>query len=372
MVSFTSTEFFSEPGVTFAIALIAFAITISWRSALAAMITGSTGVALAILFRVDSLVLVLPLTPLLLRPEQWKAAVKRPLSLLGLGPIFAAMLWTVWYNNLRYHSYLSFGYRGQGFRTPLWDGLHQLLFSAGRGFFWFNLILLPGLWGAVWLWQRSWRLGLAIAYGVLSRVVFYSKWQATGGGPGWGPRFLLPCCLLLALGLGEFMNRVLRREHPGRVGITVALVALGVASGFMSFISWWVPYDRLWAAVSAARPGDSPTANADRIHAYFFGVGDGLIAGTVRLLRSHASIAPEHLRDGPSRAGLVVLGLLAVLTVLIVGLTRRQAAFEGPPPAEGVHTRPLGFRRRFRSVDQGHGAEEPSTSLRSRTRLPDE
>src|SRR5262249_59966469 len=162
----------------------------------------------------------------LLRPSQWKDTLRRqPVQLLALTPIAASIAWVAWYNWYRYGSITKLGYEQLtiGFNEPLWRGINLLVVSPGRGFFWFNLILIPGLAGAILVWKKSWRIGAAIAYACVARLIFYAKWDAVTGGVTWGPRFLLPCCALLAVGLGVALEWTAHLRRVVRLSVYSAV-----------------------------------------------------------------------------------------------------------------------------------------------------
>jgi hypothetical protein len=339
MAAHFSTEFFSEPGVTFAVTLVIYAICLSWERQVLGLFIGSLGIALGVLFRSDSLILLLPLALLLLRPSQWKETVRRrPGSLLALTPIPAAVAWVAWYNWYRYGSVTKVGYDKLtiGFNMPLWRGLNLLVVSPGRGFFWFNVILIPGLVGAILVWKKSWRIGAAIAYGCVARLFFYAKWDAVAGGVTWGPRFLLPCCALLTVGLGEALEWTSRARRVVRLSVFSAVATLALLSAVVSQASWWVPYEQYWREVSTPAPGESPEHVAQRIDDYYHSVAHGEILGTIRLMDDARPLAPERLRGGLSMKAFLGLVTAVLSAVLGVALSWGRHASRGPPSSEGL------------------------------------
>ena len=125
------------------------------------------------------------------------------LAVFGAGIVpFAAIL--VWHNGYRFGSAWQSGYAGEGFTTPVWEGVIGLLFSPGKSVF----LYAPPLILSVILWPRFRRVSpalgefLAVAWGCA--LVFYGAWWAWHGGWCWGPRFLVPLmpvsCLPLIVG----------------------------------------------------------------------------------------------------------------------------------------------------------------------------
>lgn len=110
-------------------------------------------------------------------------------------PLVAAGLFLLWYNLARFGDLWTTGYHfesGEGFTTPLLQGLWGLLLSPYRGVFWHTPLLL--------LAAISWRSfirrhpgeGWLITLLALTLVLLYSRWWMWWGGFAWGPRFLVP------------------------------------------------------------------------------------------------------------------------------------------------------------------------------------
>jgi hypothetical protein len=117
---------------------------------------------------------------------------------IGLLPF---VLGLIAHNVLRFGDPLHFGYAGEGFTTPLWEGMAGLLFSPGKGvFFYAPPLILSGM-----LWRRFRRiypaLGGFLAVAWMAALIFYGTWWAWHGGWSWGPRFLLPLIPLSMLPL---------------------------------------------------------------------------------------------------------------------------------------------------------------------------
>jgi hypothetical protein len=140
-----STEFFAEPGVALGTAMAVLGFVV-WpdRAARGALLVGS-GVAIAVSFRADSMLLVAPIAPLLVLHAGIRERLeRRPRWLFALAvPIAAAVGWTLAYDQLRFGSPLNVGYNGVydrlGFSTPLLHGLALLLLSPGKSLFVYSL-----------------------------------------------------------------------------------------------------------------------------------------------------------------------------------------------------------------------------------------
>jgi hypothetical protein len=116
-------------------------------------------------------------------------------------PLGLAILATVGYNYVRFHTLFSFPLEpDEQFNTPLRLGLAGLLFSSGKGIFWY----MPLLWLApffVGRWREARRLpDFILALGAAAAIIlFYATWFDWPGGRAWGPRMIVPAVPALAL-----------------------------------------------------------------------------------------------------------------------------------------------------------------------------
>lgn len=186
--------------------------------------------------------------------ERWAA--------FGAGALpFAAGLLA--HNALRFGEPLRFGYAGEGFTTPLIEGIAGLLLSPGKS----AVLYAPPLVLAALMGRRFWQQERALAgFLVLAwgaALVFYGAWWAWHGGWSWGPRFLVPLLPLSCLPLG-----LLPARRGWRAALIVAL-ALGAAVNALGVLTDPVAS---YAEHSAAgvtdydaihwRPGASPLVTA--------------------------------------------------------------------------------------------------------------
>ena len=116
-------------------------------------------------------------------------------------PLGLAVLVTVGYNYVRFHTLFGFPLEPEEqFNTPLWLGLAGLLFSPGKGIFWY----MPLLWLApffVGRWRVARRLpDFLLALGAAAAIILlYATWFDWPGGRSWGPRMIVPAVPALAL-----------------------------------------------------------------------------------------------------------------------------------------------------------------------------
>lgn len=321
-----STEMFSEPGVTLAsLAVVLGMLSWSDRPRGGPTLVG-VGVGAAILFRPDSLVLVVPMVfaaPFLIPRRE---LVTRAAALLSATPVVAVVVFQLWYNEHRFGSVFHTGIEqqaaGRGFDTPILSGLDLLLRSPGRGFFWTSPVLVVALPGIVWLFRRNPPIAIAIGGAVAARFVFFAHWWTPGGGVAWGPRLLFPATGLLAIPAGAAVERIATWQSvPHRRIAWGALGALTGAGAAVSVLSVAVPYELYWRLWTSAVTKPFRPA---RVHAYYWSLAHNPIVGNVRLLHAGQPIAPIHFRHTPD-----LIGVFAA----VVGTATAVAAFMYARPA---------------------------------------
>ncbi|MCX6044947.1 MAG: hypothetical protein NT075_07525, partial [Chloroflexi bacterium] len=128
--------------------------------------------------------------PLIRSPLQWL------LTFVAFGlPIVIAAILLLWYNNVRFGNPLATGYHfdsGEGFTTPLGQGLWGLLISPYRGVFWHTPLFLLTLVTFPRFIRRHRSEGLVVLALSVALIGLYSTWWMWWGGFAWGPRFLVP------------------------------------------------------------------------------------------------------------------------------------------------------------------------------------
>jgi hypothetical protein len=328
-----SQEAFSEPGVALGLGLVVLGL-LRWRSGRPSgpWMVGS-GLAVGLLFRSDSALLLgaaLALLPALV-PWRRLLAERRAWVAVAL-PLVPAVAWTVWYSLLRDGTVVPEVYGGS-FTTPLGTGLYGLLFSPGKSLFPYNPFLLLAIPGAVALWRRDRAATVLLAGFVVERALFYARWSDWAGGVSWGPRFLVPALGPLALLAVYAVSRIPRLRLALRVPAVAAVVVLVALAVAVNVASVWVNYgssDR-WITADLSR-------QASRQHAFVHTFGGSAIAYNLRHLDGDFRSFPlHHFRGGPQPIGVAAL-TLAVLVALAAWLLATPG---GPaPPEPGLPTPP--------------------------------
>lgn len=326
-----STELFAEPGVTFATALAVLGLLRWEESRVRGPWYVGTAIGAALLFRTDSLVLlgvILLAVPLFVAPRRLIATARSWIPALAL-PIGASAAVVAWYNDVRYGSPFNNSYvAGVGFTNPIGSGLRRLLLSPGKGFFWYDPILLaaiPGLW---WLWRRHRPLAATIIGLSVLRVVVYAHWPFPDGSVAWGPRFLLPLCAVLAIGLGETLERVSSWTVPSRALARAVLAVLVAASAVVVLASLWVGYDQIAREIGNVPAGTPPAAveqvRQQRAHDYYDNIRGSNITRSLAELDRASPFPLRHFDGGPSALGVGALAAFALATVGAFVIARRR------------------------------------------------
>ena len=334
-----STEFFSEPGITLAMSLMLLGLAL-WPTELSigATLVGLGGMT-AVLFRADSTLLVLPAVGAALATKQWRAVLRswrRWLLQIGI-PIGFALAWTLYYDWIRYGKLITSGYTGfygrRGFDNPVMNGIGLQVWSPGKSFFLHSPILIaaiPGLW---WLARNSSRVVVGVAVLCGLRVVFYARWWTPIGGTfGWGPRFLMPLCAVLALPLGATIERILDlRSRSRRFCAIGALGVLALVSAVVQLSSIALdrrdvsnPINNL-AGIPLAR---RPEILTQRRHDYQWHLGDSHILFNLRHLGSTGWETLWWFHDGASGIGLALIALAALACAAAIGVAILSDAVE--------------------------------------------
>ncbi len=272
--------------------------------------------------------LAIPLNPLLcpvifvtsamlffLEGEEGRSAARRGAVLASAGAALGLGL-ALSENLLRRGALLDFGYAGEGFTAPFFEGLFGQLFSPARG----ALFYLPLFFVGILLLGRRARPDVrrftlaGATFGVLL-VLAYAKWHAWHGMTYWGPRFLLPLSIFgaafVALAWRESPRPSWRTALVLLVAISYAAYKVGVGVGVVPLRACLLP-------------------DPARLSCYWdwarLPLASWLSPGDLASMLSHRSTAVE--------AGTLVL--FAVLVALTGRGRSRRAIFpQGPAPRSG-------------------------------------
>ena len=330
MAPIYSAEFFAEPGVTLGTALVILGFAVWQERVVPGALLLGLGIALATLFRPDSIVLLgltVPLMALFHSRAVLVAKLRSWLPCLAL-PIGLTLAWTLYYNSLRYGNPFQLGYSGaydfRGFSTPLIRGIALLVWSPGKSFFVYSPILLAAIPGFALLWRRRRSLAIVIAVVFASRILLYARWWTPEGGNSWGPRFLLPLCAVLAIPLGEAFEHLHEMRTHARRAAIAGLGVLAAMSAVVQFSSLVVSYRDVFKGLYDFNGLPRPIALTifhHRMHRFVWSFGGNHISWNLRHIGSKAASSPLYwFHGGPTAFGLGMLGLAAVMCTGAIGM----------------------------------------------------
>jgi 4-amino-4-deoxy-L-arabinose transferase-like glycosyltransferase len=330
MAATYSSTMLSEPGVAFGTTLAVLGL-LRWRHGTPhGPLLAGLGAGCAALFRSDSVLLVvLPvgIAALVMVPKSmlWR---RSSLSLFLL-PLFSVGVWILWYNDFVSGGPLNFGYPDDESSFSWW-GLYRLLLSPGKGFFWYNPILLASLVGLLMLWRRDRAVSTLIVALCLARVAFYAgPAEMHGGLPSFGPRYLLPLCALLAVPLAASLDRIADLRPARRFEARAAIAFLSVCAAYVATLGVWERQTSFWNAIHRYPPGLSHAAeaallNTRRKAAFNTWTGSPL---------AYASRTLDHTKPFPLQwwvGGPSVTGVLSAGFAFLLGALALVAAFRRP------------------------------------------
>ncbi len=162
--------------------------------------------------------------------RRWGTILGHRATLTGAGFLLAAIACMLAYNAWRYGDWLRFGYDDsgdvRGFSVPLLTGLYGLLFSSGKGVFWYNPVLLIAVLGLPGFLRRHPEVGCFSLAAVVAQLLLHAGWWSWSGDNFWGPRFLLAVLPLMLLPGAEYLHRVWTAERSA--GRVIRQIACGV------------------------------------------------------------------------------------------------------------------------------------------------
>jgi hypothetical protein len=137
------------------------------------------------------------------------------------------------YNFLRFSNPLSTGYAGgTSFNTPFYVGMFGLLFSPGKGMFWFAPLLLL-IFPAIKEFHKHHKDETYLIGGLFFvNLILSSVYIAWGGDGSWGPRYLAPFLPLFFLMIAFYLNQT--KKIIKRFAIALAVLGFIVQIGGVS------------------------------------------------------------------------------------------------------------------------------------------
>ncbi|MBI3467386.1 MAG: hypothetical protein HY000_30625 [Planctomycetes bacterium] len=183
-----------------------------------------TVISLAFLLAVRLEFLVL-LPVLTLHAWRYRQPLSRSMACLMVGAGIGTGL-NVWVNYLRGDPLVLGDYGSEAFSTPVWLGLHGLLFATGKGLVWFAPAAAAGLLLMPRLLRDVPRVGFLIAGVTATLLLMIASWWTWHGGWSWGPRLLVPLMPVLVLPLAWVFDGW---QHTP-AGTRWVIIAIAVAS----------------------------------------------------------------------------------------------------------------------------------------------
>lgn len=148
------------------------------------------------------------------------------------------------WNMLRFGSPLETGYglntHVEGFTTPLHVGLIGMLLSFYKGVFWFQPILLLGLFSLRSVWKHQ-RALLIVSFAIIGiHSTTYATWWAWDGAWSWGGRFMVPLLPIMLLAILPALG-ILRRRQWGRY-IVLGWIAVSFIVQVPGILYSYIPF----------------------------------------------------------------------------------------------------------------------------------
>ncbi len=170
---------------------------------------GGAGLGSALLVKHELALVCLPVAIFVCAESrwEWRSILRRGLQ-LGL-PVVAAVLITLYYNEVRFGNPLDTGYlRDDTLGTgSIRAGLMGFLFSPGRSVFLYSPILIGGVACALAMMRRDRSTAWLLLGEFVILLVFYASLVNWDAERSYGARYLLPVIPLLVLPIAGFIRR---------------------------------------------------------------------------------------------------------------------------------------------------------------------
>jgi hypothetical protein len=178
------------------------------------------GLALAVLARAQSLLVVPVFLLVILSRDGIRAAVK------ATGPLAISVLLTAAYNVARFGDPLMFGYQDEGFTIASLGGVRILLLDPSKSLILFAPIAILFPVAFVRLWHRDRSAAVLIASTFVVTFVVAAAWHNPNGGWCWGPRLLIPGLVPSIAALAPSFDR----PHNRRLAIGLFVLGFAVSA----------------------------------------------------------------------------------------------------------------------------------------------
>lgn len=224
-------------------------------------------------------------------------------------PVFLLTLLYLPYNAAARGNAFNFGYGLErdaywGFATNTFVGVHGLLFSPGKGVFWYAPVLALAIPGIARIARRDRVAAIAFVIACAAPLLFHAHWWAWHGDNAWGPRYLVPVMPVAALAATEMLRGPRRSARSW--ALPAALIASSAAiqilgGAFINNAYQTVTYDTVIPQYRPEHGANGP--RDDEVHLHWIPEFSPLV-GHLWLAR-HAlrgDPASEYARDYPWRA----------------------------------------------------------------------
>ncbi|GAB4566810.1 MAG: hypothetical protein Kow0047_18510 [Anaerolineae bacterium] len=323
-----ATYFFGEPTSALAFTVGGYAVT-RYRATRKRRYARLLGVAMGLM--VVTVTAHAVLIPLFVVAALWEGGKRfhRPRRAVIAGmtaPVLLALAFLGAYNFVRFGNPLNTGYHfeaGEGWTTPLWQGLWGLLLSPYRGLFWYTPLTFAAIPAFASFLKRHRAEAIVVGGSALALTIMYSLWWMWWGGFAWGPRFLVPLCPYIAMSIAPWWHAY----WDGRLarGARWFLVAIVVASTVVQLLAVVANFAQYEIMLRDLYPTDwrnpltyGPPALYNPLHSP--------ILGQVRILWRDPRGAADLFWVRPDVIAWTVLVGALVVIVLAAAALRRELA----------------------------------------------
>jgi len=195
----------------------------------------------------------------------WKKGWK---SLWSVAFILISLCLLIVYNYVRFKSLFDFGYGGEGFTSPLIQGLVGVLISPGRSVFFYSPIVILAITGGRYIFKKDRLKLILLLVPVVCYLLLISSWHNWDGGASWGSRLLTPILPILGVMIGTFTHQLILKPKLASILVVILLGCIGVGiqlltitcdplmvlidyigSGYANYSQSVISFDKNWLAL---------------------------------------------------------------------------------------------------------------------------